>query len=117
MRSGARRNNGPEGEARQPDGRIGPAVAYIFCHGANILDSDQHSDMPAGQFFQRIRFDLSELLTDRGTLERAIDEVAARFEMKVKLSYESNIKRVAVFGSTPKITTKLRPISTARLRS
>lgn len=84
-----------------PDRRgiVAALAQLLFGHGANILDSDQHSDVIAGQFFQRIRFDLSELLTDRGTLERAIDEVAARFEMKVRLAYDADVKRVAIFVS------------------
>ncbi len=84
-----------------PDRRgiVAALAQVLFGHGANILDSDQHSDVPAGHFFQRIRFDLAELLTDRGTLERAIDEVANRFDMKVKLGYESSLKRVAIFVS------------------
>ena len=84
-----------------PDRRgiVAALAQLLFGHGANILDSDQHSDVPASQFFQRLRFDLSELLTDRGTLERAINEVAERFEMKVRLSYENDVKRVALFVS------------------
>jgi formyltetrahydrofolate hydrolase len=41
--------------------------ALISGHGANILDADRHTDPVAGQFFQRIRFDLSEARTDRRT--------------------------------------------------
>jgi formyltetrahydrofolate deformylase len=84
-----------------PDRRgiVAGLAQLLFGHGANILDSSQHSDVPAGQFFQRVRFDLSELHTDRGTLERAIDEVATRFDMRIKLSYESAVKRVAIFVS------------------
>jgi formyltetrahydrofolate deformylase len=84
-----------------PDRRgiVAALAQVLYGHGANILDSDQHSDIPAGQFFQRIRFDLSELLTDRGTLERAIDEVAERFGMQVSLSHGSQVKRMAVFVS------------------
>jgi formyltetrahydrofolate deformylase len=84
-----------------PDRRgLVAALAQVLAgHGANILDADQHTDPLAGQFFQRIRFDLSELVTDRGTLERAIDEVASRFDMKVRLGYQHTVKRVAIFVS------------------
>jgi formyltetrahydrofolate deformylase len=84
-----------------PDRRgiVAALAQLLYGHGANILDSDQHSDIPAGQFFQRIRFDLSELLTDRGTLERAIGEVAERFGMELRLSYGSDVKRMAIFVS------------------
>jgi formyltetrahydrofolate deformylase len=76
------------------------ALAQVLAgHGANILTADQHVDAMAGQFFQRIRFDLSELLTDRGTLERAVEEVSQRFSMTTELSYRKRVKRVAIFVS------------------
>jgi formyltetrahydrofolate deformylase len=52
-----------------------------------------------GQFFQRIRFDLANIHTDRVTLERAIAEVTQRFAMKWQLFYEADKKRVALFVS------------------
>jgi formyltetrahydrofolate deformylase len=84
-----------------PDRRgIVAALAQVLHgHGANILDADQHTDPVAGQFFQRIRFDLTELLTDRVSLERGIGEVAARFSMRFQLAYASERKRVAIFVS------------------
>jgi formyltetrahydrofolate deformylase len=84
-----------------PDRRgIVAALAQVLHgHGANILDADQHTDPVAGQFFQRIRFDLTELLTDRVSLERGIGEVAARFSMRFQLAYASQKKRVAIFVS------------------
>jgi formyltetrahydrofolate deformylase len=84
-----------------PDRRgiVAALAQVLYGHGANILDSDQHSDIPAGQFFQRIRFDLSELLTDKGTLERALAEVGERFGMQQKLSYGNRPKRMAIFVS------------------
>jgi formyltetrahydrofolate deformylase len=84
-----------------PDRRgLVAALAQVLSgHGANILDADQHTDPIAKQFFQRIRFDASELLTDRGTLERAIDEVATRFFMQSRLCWNDRAKRVAIFVS------------------
>jgi formyltetrahydrofolate deformylase len=84
-----------------PDRRgIVAALAQVLHgHGANILDADQHTDPVAGQFFQRIRFDLTELLTDRVSLERGIGEVAARFAMRFQLAYAAQRKRVAIFVS------------------
>ena len=84
-----------------PDRRgiVAALSQVLFGHGANILDSDQHTDRLEGLFFQRIRFDLSELLTDRGTLERAVAEVAARFTMDYRLVYAAVPKRVALFVS------------------
>lgn len=90
-----------------PDRRgiVAASAQVLAGHGANILDSDQHTDRQAGQFFQRICFDASELTTDRLTLTRALDEVAGRFSMKYRLSYDCDEqgrtlkKRVAIFVS------------------
>src|SRR5690606_6702955 len=49
---------------RDRRGIVAALAQVLFGHGANILDADQHTDPVAQQFFQRIRVDLSELLTD-----------------------------------------------------
>ena len=84
-----------------PDQRgIVAALAQLLSgHGANILDADQHTDPVAGQFFQRIRFDLSQIHTDRTSLEHAIGEVAARFQMSWRVAYGRKPKRMAIFVS------------------
>jgi formyltetrahydrofolate deformylase len=84
-----------------PDRRgiVAALAQVLYGHGANILDSDQHSDAAAGMFFQRLRFDLAELQTDRLTLERAVSEVAERFKMSYRLVYAKQPKRVALFVS------------------
>lgn len=80
-------------------GLVASLAQLLAGHGANILDSDQHTDASVGLFFQRVCCDLSELTTDRGTLERALGEVAQRFQMKQRLAYGAARKRVAIFVS------------------
>lgn len=84
-----------------PDRRgLVAALAQVLAgHGANILDASQHTDPVAKQFFQRIRFDASELLTDKGTLERAIEEVSTRFSMRLRCVWSDKPKRVAILVS------------------
>jgi formyltetrahydrofolate deformylase len=84
-----------------PDRRgiVAALAQMLYGHGANILDSDQHTDPEARLFFQRIRFDTSELLTDRTSLEHAITEVAERFSMNWQVAYGTRTKRVALFVS------------------
>ncbi|MEO7037225.1 MAG: formyltetrahydrofolate deformylase [Polyangiaceae bacterium] len=84
-----------------PDRRgiVAALAQVLYGHGANIFDSDQHTDTVAAQFFQRLHFDLTDLQTDRGTLERAIAEVAERFSMRYELRYQKQRKRVALFVS------------------
>jgi formyltetrahydrofolate deformylase len=80
-------------------GLVAALAQLLYGHGANILDADQHSDPLQNQFFQRIRFDLAGMHTDRIALEHAVGEVAQRFGMKWRISYADHVKRVAIFVS------------------
>lgn len=80
-------------------GLVAALAQVLYGHGANILDADQHTDPVAGQFFQRIRFDMTELHTDRRSLETAIAEVANRFSMSWHISDGTQRYRTAIFVS------------------
>ena len=80
-------------------GLVAALAQVLYGHGANILDADQHTDPVAGQFFQRIKFDMSELHTDRRTLETAIAEVAERFSMNWRIANGLGRPRTAIFVS------------------
>jgi formyltetrahydrofolate deformylase len=84
-----------------PDRRgiVAALAQVLYGHGANILDSDQHTDPVAGLFFQRIRVDFAELMTDRVALERSIAELSERFQMQYRLLYQAQRKRLALFVS------------------
>jgi formyltetrahydrofolate deformylase len=80
-------------------GLVAALAQLLYGHGINILTAEQHTDSAAEQFFQRIHIDLSEMHADRVTLERAIEEVAQRFQMRWRIAYGSARKRVAVMVS------------------
>ncbi len=80
-------------------GLVAALAQLLYGHGANILDADQHTDPVAGQFFQRIKFDMSELHTDRQSLETAISEVAARFSMSWRIADGKSRCKTAIFVS------------------
>ena len=80
-------------------GIVASLAQTLYGHGANILDADQHTDAEAGIFFQRIRFDLSELRTDRTALGHAIAEAGERLDMHWTLRTAADRKRVAIFVS------------------
>ena len=55
-----------------------------------------------GVYFQRIRFDLTDMVVgtaNKAVLERAIAEVADRFGMEWRLFYDGAVKRVAILVS------------------
>ena len=80
-------------------GLVAALAQLLYGHGANILDADQYTDLDAGQFFQRIHFDMSDLQPDRATLEAAIEDVAQRLQMRYRLSYSWHQKKVAILVS------------------
>jgi formyltetrahydrofolate deformylase len=84
-----------------PDRRgiVAALAQVLYGHGANILDSDQHTDPVVGLFFQRLRVDLTELMTDRVALEHSVLELSERFQMQYRLLYQARRKRLAIFVS------------------
>jgi formyltetrahydrofolate deformylase len=80
-------------------GLVAALAQVLYGHGANILDADQHTDPVAEQFFQRIKFDMSDLRTDRRSLETAIGEVADRFSMSWRLCDRTHRYKTAIFVS------------------
>jgi formyltetrahydrofolate deformylase len=67
-------------------------------HGVHIVHSAQHLDSSGGLLFERIRFDLSELTSDRATLEAAVRETCSRFGMDYRLHGDRK-KRIAILVS------------------
>jgi len=84
---------------RDRKGLVASLAQVLYGHGANIVDADQHTDAVAGMFFQRIRFDLSSLTTDKVALEHGLREVADRFGMAMRLAYGARPRRLAIFVS------------------
>ncbi len=80
-------------------GIVAALAQVLYGHGANILDADQHTDLEAGIFFQRIRFETTQLRTDRTSLNSAIREVATRLNMTWRLCDAPEPPRMAIFVS------------------
>jgi formyltetrahydrofolate deformylase len=74
----------------------------LYGFNCNILESDQFTDEQSGMYFQRIFFDFCDMSVGPGNtsvLERAVNELAARYDMQWKVSYKAAPKRVAVLVS------------------
>ncbi|MEE8558620.1 MAG: formyltetrahydrofolate deformylase [Myxococcota bacterium] len=80
-------------------GLVAALAKLLYEHGANILQAQQHTDGTEKMFFQRIRFDLSELDIGRDELEALLRIECGRYEMRWRISYGDRIKRVAIFVS------------------
>jgi formyltetrahydrofolate deformylase len=85
-----------------PDARgIVAAVAeWLYRHGANIVEVDQHTDHTTGLFFQRVEFELADVdLPDAALLPAFRAEVADRFAMECELRFPEQLPRIAVLAS------------------
>jgi formyltetrahydrofolate deformylase len=88
---------------RCPDkpGIIAAISAFLFRHGANVIDFEQHStDDEGGIYFTRLEFQTSAIDLPLEDLERAFAlDVARPFAMDWRLSVVGQRKRVAVLVS------------------
>jgi len=82
-------------------GIVAAVSRFLFEHGANILDADQHSTDPqGGAFFMRMAFHLDGLDVGGAELEDAFAaQVAAPFAMEWSIAYAAERKRVAILVS------------------
>jgi formyltetrahydrofolate deformylase len=82
-------------------GIVSAVTTFLYTHGANIIDLDQHSTDPeGGTFFMRLEFYTPYMDVSRKALEAAFGEVVGnRFAMNWRLSYSDEPKRTVLFVS------------------
>lgn len=82
-------------------GIVAAVSAFMFAHGANITELDQHSTDPSGgRFFMRLEFQTPDLDMSRDALRQAFArEVADRFGMDWHISYAADRQRMAILVS------------------
>ncbi len=82
-------------------GIVAAVTGFLFQHGANITDLDQHSTDPSGgTFFMRLEFQTPGLDVSAAVLEKNFaSEVAARFSMTWSLNLAARKKKMALFVS------------------
>lgn len=86
--------------ADQP-GIVAAVTSFLFQHGANITELDQHSTDPSGGlFFMRLEFQTPKSGLSRQALEQAFDQAAGRrYNMNWHVSYAAERPRMAVLVS------------------
>jgi formyltetrahydrofolate deformylase len=72
---------------------------FVFRHGGNILDLDQHTDPDGGRFFMRLVWSMERFALDADGVRLALDVYARSFGLTWELSYDDRRDRVAVFCS------------------
>jgi len=86
---------------RCPDrtGLVAALSDFVFRHGGNILDADQHSEAASGMFFMRMDWSLDGFRIPLERIRDELSELAARYDFEFALSDRSRRKRVAIFAS------------------
>jgi formyltetrahydrofolate deformylase len=88
---------------RCPDrpGIVAAVSSFLFRHGANIVDLDQHStEEEPGTYFMRLGFQVGGLDVPLKELARLFaEEISAPFQMQWRLARGDERKRVAVLVS------------------
>src|SRR5258707_7050032 len=73
---------------------------FIFEHGGNILESDQHStNRQECQFFMRVSFAEEGFTLAEEQLVKAFQPIAERFQMQWNVSYSRQRKRAGILVS------------------
>jgi formyltetrahydrofolate deformylase len=82
-------------------GIVAAVTGFLFRHGANITDLDQHSTDPSGgTFFMRLEFQTPGLDVSATALQKSFaQDVAARFGMTWSLNLAAHRKKMALFVS------------------
>jgi formyltetrahydrofolate deformylase len=84
---------------RDRTGLVAALSAFVFEHGGNILDADQHAESGSSQFFMRLVWDLAGFALGREQIRAEIDKLAERFELSWELTYSDHVPRVVVFAT------------------
>ncbi len=82
-------------------GIVSAVSGFLYNHGANITDLDQHStEAEGGTYFMRLEFQTPHLDLSRNVLARTFgDAVASRYGMDWRISYAADLKKVAILVS------------------
>jgi formyltetrahydrofolate deformylase len=81
-------------------GIVASVSQFIFEHGGNILESDQHStNQQECQFFMRISFAEEGFTLTPAELRATFQPIAEHFQMQWNVSYSRQLKRAGILVS------------------
>jgi formyltetrahydrofolate deformylase len=80
-------------------GIIAALSDFVFRHGGNILDLDQHSEAESGRFFMRLVWSRENFNLDAEGIRLALQVLARSFGLHWELNFDDGRDRVAIFCS------------------
>lgn len=80
-------------------GLVAAIADFIYRHGGDVTQADQHNDEEEGMFFQRVEFRLDSFDLPRAEIPAALDEVAGPLGMSWTVRFSDEERRVALLVS------------------
>src|SRR3954453_20284220 len=80
-------------------GIIAALSDFVFRHGGNILDLDQHSEPETGRFFMRLSWSIDRFSLDRDGIRLGLEVLARSLGLTWELDFDDKRDRVAIFCS------------------
>jgi formyltetrahydrofolate deformylase len=80
-------------------GVVAATADFVYQHGGNIVDAQQHTDRTDGVFFQRVEFLLDGCDLGRDEIEAAFQPIVDRFDMQCTVRFSDDVPRVGVLVS------------------
>jgi formyltetrahydrofolate deformylase len=84
---------------RDRTGLVAALSSFVFDHGGNILDADQHAERDSGEFFMRLVWDLAGFTIERNQIRLEMTQFSQRFDLKWELTFSDHVPRVVVFAT------------------
>ena len=80
-------------------GIVAAVADFVFRHGGNIIDAQQHTDRTDGVFFQRVEFLLDGCDLARDEIAPALQPLVDQFAMECAVRFSDDVPRVGVMVS------------------
>jgi formyltetrahydrofolate deformylase len=80
-------------------GVVAATADFVYRHGGNIVDAQQHTDRTDGVFFQRVEFLLDGCDLGRDEIVPAFRPIVDRFDMQCAVRFSDDVPRVGVLVS------------------
>jgi formyltetrahydrofolate deformylase len=80
-------------------GLVAKISDFIFRHGGNILDADQHTDLEAGIFLARMEWDLNGFQLPREQIAEHFRPLAEEYGMRFEVHFSDDLPKIAILAS------------------
>lgn len=87
-------------QCKDQKGIVAAVSEFLFSHNGNILEIDQHIEEEMGDFFMRVKWELTGFSIEKDFIAEVFEEtVAGKFQMNYKLHFNHPRPRMAIFVS------------------